>query len=710
MKRKWNHPEAEVAAEVSDRVYWRSTEELDDTDEFREWLEREFPRGAAELAHQEDENGSRRNFMKYMGASTALAGLGMAGCRRPEGYLVPYNEHVEWNIPGKSVLYTSSFATPDGCTPLVVTTYDGRPTKVDGNRLHPDSTGGAGALIQASVLDLYDPDRSKHYLYNGERTTSQTFEAGFLGKLREGDGSKVALLLGAANSPTRDATLAKLKAKYPQLQVFAYEPLLSEAKAKAEEMLYGKGVSMVPYLDRAEKILTLDCDFIGTDNVGVNPGHQWARNRDPKKDMNRLYSVETMFTLTGGVADHRFRTPASQVLKVTAILASQIGEKTGNGALKQAADKLIAKFKPQIFNVDWLDEAAADLVASKGKALVLAGPRQPVAVHLLTGMINKALGADAPGNSPISLMNHGREGLPGLADLAAAISDGKVGTLISMTPADPLYDAPADLNLAELLGQLEHSVHIGTRIDATARASEWHVPMAHYLESWGDARSLTGTYSVVQPMILPLQGQISELDFLLSLMSPAETEESPSYLAVRETFDGLAMGDKGKAWNLTLRDGFHGLKYESAAAVGGGSLDAELDAAEIAEHPHPMALEVDLIPSLQLWDGRYVNNSWLQEVPDPMTKLTWDNAAVMSINTAKQLGISRDGELITLIVGERELEVPALRMPGQAEYTISLALGYGQEDVGRVGTGVGFDSYKLRSSEQPYIITGVEST
>ena len=706
MKRKWHHPKAEAVA-TTDRVYWRSAEELGDTPEFRGWLEREFPRGAAEVSGPESDEETRRGFMKYMGAATALAGLGMAGCRRPEGYLVPYNEHVEWNVPGKAVLYSSAFPTTDGCTPLVVTTYDGRPTKVDGNRLHPECAGGSGAIIQASVLDLYDPDRSKTYLHDDYVATAEEFEAGFLGAFREGNGAKAAVLLGAGTSPTRAAVVDKLRAKYPQLQFFSYEPLISEAKNKAETLLWGGGVSAVPHFNRAEKILTLDCDFLGVDSVGTDPGDQWGQTRDPKKTMSRLYTVESTFTVTGGVADHRLRTPASQVLKVAALVAAKVGEVTGDGALKSAVAALTAKFKPQIFNQEWINEAAADLVASKGKGIVLAGPRQSLAVHLLVGLINKALGNVGPGQSPIALVKHDLEQLPGIEDLATAIKDGKVGTLISLTPADPLYDAPADLQLDELLSQLEHSVHLGPRLNQTARACDWHVPGAHYLESWGDARSATGVYSVVQPMILPIYGGVSELDLLLSLLGPAEGEGSPSYAAVRETFATLTKGDAEKAWNLTLRDGFHDVRYPAAAPVDGASLISEFQSADVAEHPHPEALEVALVPSSQLWDGRYANNSWLQEVPDPITKLTWDNAAVMSIATAEALGVKRDGELIVLKSGETELEVPAFRMPGQAEYTITVALGYGQQDAGRVGSGVGFDSYKLRSSAQPYTITGV---
>lgn len=724
MKRKWRHPEeAEAVATTADRVYWRSQDELDDTPEFREWLEKEFPRGAAEVSGPDSDETTRRGFMKYMGAAASLAGLGMAGCRRPELYLVPFNEHVEWIVPGKAVYYSSAFPQPDGCVPLVVTTYDGRPTKVDGNRLHPECAGGSDAIIQGSVLDLYDPDRSKTYRHKGGNVTAAEFEAGFLAPFRGGDGSKAGVLLGSSTSPTRARLLADLRKRYPKIQLFEYEPLISASRREAEAKLWGTGVSGVPSLDKAEKILALDCDFLGVDKQGTDPAAQWAKTRDPKKTMSRLYAVESGFTLTGGVADHRLRVPASQVLKVAALLGAKIGELTGDEGLKSAAAKLTGKFRAEVFDAAWFDEAAADLVASKGKSVILAGSRQPLAVQLLAGLMNTALGNVGP-SGPIQLVKHDREALPGIIDLAQAISDGQIGTLISLTPADPVYDAPSDLEFANLIKQLEHSVHCGVSVNQTARASEWHVPGTHYLESWGDARSATGAYSVVQPMILPLHGGVSELDLLLALLkeNPAEGEAAvaaapaaagapeppaPSYEAVRETFAGLAKGDVKKAWNLALRDGFHDVRYPAVAPVGGKDFSEDVDRAEIADHPYEEAFEVVLTPSSQLWDGRYANNSWLQEVPDPVTKLTWDNAAVMSILTAEALKV-RDGDMIKLTVGERTLDVPAFRMPGQADFSISLALGYGQKDAGRVGSDVGFDAYQLATTDSSLILTGVE--
>ncbi|MEM1294459.1 MAG: TAT-variant-translocated molybdopterin oxidoreductase [Verrucomicrobiota bacterium] len=718
MKRKWHHPKAERIESTVDRKYWRGFDELEDTPEFRDWLEKEFPRGAAEVSGPEADETTRRNFMKYMGASASLAGLGLSSCRRPDQYLIAYNEHVEHIIPGKALLYSSAMPTPDGCIPLVVTTHEGRPTKVDGNRLHPESTGGCGTFAQASVLDLYDPDRSKTYRKDGEPTTVEVFEEELLNGIRASKGEKVGVLLGSSTSPTLGRVLQKVKAKYPQIQFFEYEPLGSGSKQEAEERLYGEGVSAVPRFDLADKIFSLDCDFIGLDRQGENPAAQWAKRRDPDGNMARLYMVESAFTITGGVADHRLRIPASQILKVGALLAKAVADATGDAALKAASSSLLSEFQTEIFDQEWITEAAKDLVASKGKSLVVSGSRQPLALQLLAGMMNSALGAVGGGRVPLQLFKHGRKPLPGIEELAAAMDSGKVETLILTGPGDPIYDAPSDLGFAELFGKLKSSIHVGIRYNATAQAADWHVPGTHYLESWGDARSVTGILTIVQPMILPLFGGVSDLEFLLSLTQEAPSEEEeegeavekedPAYEAVRETFASMAKGDVDKAWNLTLRDGFlDGVRYQRVTTMKNpGAIGAE----DVVEYPGKESIEIVLSASSQVWDGRYVNNSWLQEVPDPITKLTWDNAAVMSKKTADRIGVTHDGQMISISVGGRPVEAPAFRMPGQADFTIHFPLGYGQKNPGRVGEGTGFNAYPLKTTATPYIVPGATVT
>ena len=741
MKRKWHHPEAPSTG----RQYWRSLGELEDSPEFTEWLQREFPQGAAELSNPdpdaEDGGVSRRNFIKLMGASTALAGFGMSGCRRPERYLVPYKEHVEWVVPGKPLLFASAKPRVGGrgCDPLVVTTYEGRPVKVDGNRMHPMVAGGSDALIQASVLDLYDPDRSRGYLKSGEVTTAADFEAGFLKAFRAGKGEKAALVIGETLSPTRSRLLDELKKKLPALKVFRYEALAPTGLRAAEKALYGEGVAQVPRLDKAQKILSLDCDFLGLDKIGEDSAAEFTRGRrvdDDGHEMNRLYVVEPAFTATGGMADHRLRLAASQIPAVAILLAEQVAKAAGDAALSAALKPLVAKVKSSVMNVAWIAEAAKDLAASKGKAVVVAGSRHSKEVHLLAAAMNAALGATAAGDVPVPAFKTGDTDFPGLAELAKATEQGSIDTVIFSTDADPYFDAPSDLHLQDLLSSDGVTVvHHGVRVNATAQAATWHVPSAHYLESWGDLTSATGVYSIVQPMILPLYDGLSDVDLVLALTNaPAGQAEEPvvgaeeapsaSMLAVRATFEKVA-GKSGveadKAWNATLRDGYlTGSGFERAAAP---AAVAPVDVAkiELADLPYPEALEVVLATSSSLFDGRFANNGWMQEVPDPITKLTWDNAALMNFGTAEALGL-KDEDLIEISIGEgadaRTVTAPVLRSPGQADFTIQLDLGYYGADknhdgelineVGLVGSGVGFNAYPLMTTAAPYVATGAK--
>lgn len=743
MKRKWQHPKTPDTG----RQYWRSLGELEDSPEFRGWLEREFPQGAAELVDPETDGGvSRRNFVRLMGAATALAGFGMSSCRRPRRFLVPFNEHVEWSVPGNPLFYSSvkPRVGGPGCDPLVVTTHEGRPTKVDGNRLHPGMSGGSDAFTQASVLDLYDPDRSRSYLAKGEAVSRNDFEAKFLSKFRKGKGEGAAFLLGDSYSPTRDRLVAELRKRYPAAGFYRHEALSSDGCVEAQETLFGGGVRQTPRFEHAEKILSLDCDFLGLDRIGEDSVREFTRGRraedgegHPAKAMNRLYVVEPAFTLTGGMSDHRLRLAASQVLKVAVLLAREIAKTTGDAALGQAIAAVAGKVNDGVFNKKWISEAAKDLAGSKGKALVVAGTRQAKEVHLLVAAINSALGAYGGEGALIEVLDTGRKEarLPGIEALAKQISSNKVSSLVMVGESDPVFDAPADLKFAELMAKVPETVHLGVRRNLTARAATWHVPGAHYLESWGDLQSASGVYSVMQPMLLPLYDGLSEIEFMLSLLGKpedaatqkkevavvpgGEEQPMPGLIAVKETFAALVPqgGDVKKAWNATLRDGYlDGSKFSaaSAATVDAAKVDAALGGAALVDFPYAESIEVTLTASSAVYDGRFANNGWMQEVPDPITKLTWDNAALISQATADALGVE-DGELLEITTGDAVVKAPALRNPGQADYTIMLAVGYyghdkeGKEiEIGRVGSGVGFNAYPLKTTATPYVATGAK--
>jgi MoCo/4Fe-4S cofactor protein with predicted Tat translocation signal len=754
-KRIWHHPEV-PAGETT--VSWRSAGQLEDTPAFREWLDREFPQGAAVMADENEVETSRRSFLKLMGASSALAGFGMAACRRPESYIVPYTKAPEWVIPGKATYYASSMPRANGATPLVVTTFEGRPTKLAPNNLHPEASG-TDAFAQASVLDLYSPSRSRWILKSGKPASRAELEAA-IAAIAADNASRIGFVFGSDDSPTRARITKELKLRYPNSRAYHYEALDGNA-SKA----LGDGVRLAVDFSKADRILSLDCDFAGTDPQGsvtafFDRRKPEGKSYDAKPDaakMNRLYAVESAYSLTGGMADHRLRVSPSEVLKVAGQIGRELGLEIAKGVSPITDDKQLSWIKPLV----------DDLKAAGSKAIVLAGSRQPAAVHQLALAINQTLGNIGEGKALVAVQTETK----GLGDIAALIDDiqkGLVETAVLLTPSNPFYDAPADLNLAENFAKLKSCIHLGERTDATAHAATWHIPAAHYLESWSDARTARGAYTVVQPMILPLyQECVSELELLLAFLSEKGTllsgegekgAPSPAYDAVRKTFAALG-GEGDAAWKKLLRDGFlAGSSYPSVTPAVSASANADIAAANIEAGKAGLAkdsLQVIFATDASVHDGRWIDNAWLQEAPDPISKLTWDNAALIAPKTAKELGIydeviateplsdavpvlvpvqgkfakvGPDGEgenrkqrMIKVTVNGQSLEIPVLISFGQAENTLIIPLGYGQgfdkEDelkrgpnnqshVGLVGVNRGFNAYPLRTLASTYFATG----
>src|SRR5437773_3473913 len=735
MKRVFQHPPEPMTG----KRYWRSVNELSETPEFREWLEREFPTGAAELNGDE---WSRRSFLKLMGASMALAGFGLNSCRRPEAHLVPFTKSAEWTIPGKFLYYATAMPRRTGAIPLIATTVDGRPIKLEGNPLHPASGGATDTFVQASILDLYDPSRSQRFVHKGKTRHRLEFD-GYVGTLRNaltsqgGDG--LAFLVGETNSPTRERLRTELEKMFPSMRWCVYEPLLSQEQATAAQSAFGAGARLVPKLDRADVIFALDSDFLDCgqgDLASVRAFTSRRRVSTPKDSMNRLYVVESQFTLTGAMADHRLRCPAGQIAAITHALAAKILAGTNDSALGSVMGSVQgpAAFGGNAFDERWITGLANDLMAKPGASLVLAGSSQPVAVQLLAYAMNAAL--KNLGQTLVVRQMPRNPRTIDISQLAADINDGRIKHLFILG-GDPVYNAPRGLaedkqkNLpldwSELQKRVPEIVRLGYHEDATSALSQWHVPAAHYLESWGDALTADGDYLSIQPMILPIFGGLSEIELLNELLGGPKIE-GPEL--IQETFRSTnPSGDFQTAWSRFLHDGFAAhvqpRDQPSSFSVNAGGPQ---NSWTLAPAPTPDSPEIVLTASYSMDDGRYANNGWLQELPDPITKLTWDNAALISPSYAKKLGVLT-GDLVQITINEksaggqpvkRELVIAALVSPGHADNSVSIPLGYGRKmpefdglpyaggalkERPSIAEQSGFNGYFLRTAATPHFVT-----
>ena len=656
------------SAPVTGRRYWRSLDELADTPEFKDWLHREFPAGASEMVA---DGASRRHFLKIMSASFALAGVATlgAGCRRPEEKLEPFGKQPENYTFGEAQYFATALPTRTGAIPLVVKSYEGRPVKIEGNALFPGSNGGTDRYAQASILDLYDPDRARHFKQDG-KVISREAALGFLGELSKkfsaNSGEGLTILAESSTSLSR-ARLQKIIAqKFPKAKWFTYDAIDSGIHQRAATLAFGQPVKPVFHFDQAKVILSLDCDFLGGEDGAHEHIRKFAAGRKAGEGMNRLYAVESLFTLTGASADHRLRMPATMISNVAAEILKEI--KGGRPSLSP-----------------WIAECAKDLIAAGKKNLVVAGQRQPLEVHLIAHAINAAL--DSVGKTMTLISTKEAPG----ADFKN-FDAGATDTLVILG-GNPAYN----LNWSS---KAKTVVRLGYYEDETAEKTQWHFPAAHYLESWNDALTDNGTMVPVQPLIQPLFGGLTELEFLARLAGESETS---AYEIVRATF-----GVSGDDWKKILFNGFAATKpaqLENPKIVqSAGELNQLLAGSKISVIS-ANNLEVVFYRDAKVDDGRYANNGWMQELPDPITKMTWDNAVLISRKTARELGVA-NGDLVEITLNGGKVTGPIWTQPGMADYSLGLALGYGRAKAGRVGTGVGFNAYKIFNGK--YIETGAK--
>jgi MoCo/4Fe-4S cofactor protein with predicted Tat translocation signal len=679
------------------KQYWRTLEELADDPQFEELLHREFPRQAS----QWDEGVDRRDFLKLMAASLAFAG--MSGCgKAPEDHIIPYVKQPEGLVLGKPRYYATAMPFGADAIGVLVESHEGRPTNIQGNPDHPSSLGALNSFVQASILDLYDPDRSQVTSYLGEISSTGAFlEAAqtMAATIKAVDGEGFRILTGTVTSPLLSGQIQALLKLYPKAKWHQWEPAGSDGAREGSKMAFGRYVNTVYRVEKAGVILSLDADFMAS-----GPGHirymkEFYRRRKLDNDtaeMNRLYVVEPTPSVTGATADHRLPLRSSEVGLFARALAAKIGL-GGTAELSAPAQH-------------WLEAVRAELQKHRGACLVIAGEQQPAEIHALTHAINAALGN--VGNTvyytePVEATPVNQ--LESLRQLCTDMSSGAVDTLL-IIGGNPVYDAPHDFNFLGNLKKVRTSLHLSSHVDETSEYCQWHIPESHYLEAWGDTRAYDGTLSIVQPLIAPLYTTHSAYEVLAAF---SDKPGISAYEAIRERLKSARNGpDFEKYWRKALHDGVvAGTTLPPVTVASAATLPATLPVST-------QDLEFIFRPDPSVYDGRFANNGWLQELPKPVTKLTWDNAAMVSPKTAESLGlthsvVSRGGEhgqilsnVIDISLSNSKVTAAAWILPGQADGVVVLPLGYGRSKAGYTGSNKGFNAYAVRTSNALWAASG----
>ncbi len=683
------------------KQYWRTLEELAENPEFEELLHREFPRQAPS---EWDESVDRRDFLKLMAASLAFAGI--SGCgRAPEQHIVPYVKQPDGMILGKPQYYATAMPFGADAIGLLVESHEGRPTKIEGNPDHPSSLGATNAFAQASVLNLYDPDRAQIVTNVGEIRTWSSFldsAQAISAEAKGAGGEGFRILTGIITSPALAAQIQSLLTLYPKAKWHQWEPAVGDGTREGAKLAFGSYVNTVYHPGKADVILSLDSDFLGSGPGHIGYAKEFSRRRKlsgPSDTMNRLYVVEPTPSVTGASADHHLPLRASDVELFARALAAKLG--LGGAATPPAAAE------------KWLEAVAKDLQQHKGASLVVAGEQQSAEVHALAHAINAALGnvgATLHYTEPVEAhpVNH----LESLRELCADMDAGNVETLLILG-VNPIYTAPHDFDFTSKLKKVRNSIHVNSHYDETSDYCQWHVAESHYLETWGDVRAFDGTVTVIQPLIAPLYHTHSAREVLAAFSDKPGISD---YDALRDRLKAAnPLADFEKFWRKTLNDG-----VVAGSAFAPSNVTLKFNPASLPAAKAATADEIEFIfrPDPCVYDGRFANNGWLQELPKPVTKLTWDNAALVSPKTAEKLNLthsipSRGGEhgqilsnIIDISLSNSKVTAAAWILPGQAEGVIVLPLGYGRKKAGYTGTNKGFNAYAVRVSNALWTATG----
>jgi len=674
-------------------TYWKSLNELAQNEEYKKYAEREFPENATEMTDQV----SRRSFLRVMGASIALAGF--ASCRKPVQKILPYSRQPEDMVLGEPLFYATSMPFQDSVTGLLITNGEGRPLKIEGNPEHPASAGRTNIYHQASILGMYDPDRSRAPRFNGEKVSKEEFITFAEDHFSDTD-RRILFIDEATSSPTYHRIKQQVVDQFGNAEWVTFEPFSENNVIEGNQIAFGQRLRTVNHFDRADVVLALDDDFMNPQS-GKNSVENSLKLTSKRKvestddSMSRIFSVENAFTNTGSYADHRLRLKTSQIAPFTVALAAKLSESiSGLEAFSGVTNEFL--------NHDWVEKLAGELIDAQGNSIITLGADHSAQTHAAVAAMNYALG-----NSGETVTYHelpyreNRDEHQAFLDAITELKAGVYDTVV-MVGGNIAYTAPADLDLAQALGNVETTIHLSDYFDETSRLCNWHVNRAHYLEAWGDGLSFSGQRSIIQPQIQPLFDGFSEIEFLNSIITG---EDSTGYDLVQETWSDFITSDFNRRWEEILHDGIDEESgFDSADVSLAGNLSDSVQ--DLLNMQAVDGIEIAIKPDVRLFDGRFANIGWLQELPEPMTKITWDNVALMSPATAEKIGINpqrsfrtNDVPVVTISAAGTSLEIAAWVEPGHADDSITLTVGYGRENLGRVADGVGVDTYPLRTTD-----------
>jgi len=652
-----------------------------------------------------DDATSRRSVLQLLGASAALATLG--GCLKPpDEKILPYTRQPPEVTPGNPLHYASASVIDGRATGLLITASEGRPTKIEGNPEHPSSRGAAGPLEQAELLRLYDPQRLKVVQYRTQPRSWRDFLQAAVTRaraLREAKGEGLRFLVGPGSSPLVGSLRQRLLESYPQAKFFSWSAIPLQQIHDGAQLAFGGAYETRLDLSQAKVVLSLDSDLLAALPGTLSLMRQWADKRDPAKGpMSRLYAVETNLTVTGMNADHRIRQKPTDVARFGLSLLGRLA--AGVPALSRYA-QLVQRFPLSAEDSRVADALAKDLMVAGRGALVSVGPRQPPVLHAAAHAINSALGSACTAQAK-PVLHDSDAGPRALRRLAEEMRKGGVDTLV-VTAWNPVYGAPFDLNFGKALSQVPNSVYHSLYLDETAERAGWVIPALHPLESWGDARAHDGTVSFVQPLISPLYAGVTEAEVLAAFLGEGDRT---AYTQLRELWQTRAPEGFELNWEKWLADGF---------IEGSGTPPERLQvrhdqifaaAMQLPQRETTPGYEINIVPDYKVWDGRFANVSWLQELPDPVTKLTWENAALLAPKTAEKLGLAQ-GDRVELGLSGPPAHAPVVIAPGHAEDCVTVAMGYGRHsEAEALCNGVGFDTAALRHTDAPWFAAGLTVT